>query len=223
VTSEKEKKREMADNIYFNCNLFMELLDRHTLLQQKFSKVNEELFNDMGGSFALATHQLAASPVTAESAQALMMCWSAIRTLKQEQTLLAESADRIISYLVQMKPAASASFEFVQPAQPVQPPAIPEKPKRAKRTYAPRKPAASAAKKQKMMQDQQQQQQAEEFLKERDARARDDLKQILEHLEIVKADSDEKKEEEERGEEAVAPKTNFYFDPDQDGSQVPDW
>jgi hypothetical protein len=100
----------MANNVYFNCNLFMELLDRHAQLQQKFSRTNEELFNEMGSLFAAATHQLASSPLTVELAQALMMCWNAIRTFRQEQQLLADCADQIIAYLAQMKPSSSFSF-----------------------------------------------------------------------------------------------------------------
>jgi hypothetical protein len=200
----------MADNVYFNCNLFMELLDRHAQLQQKFSRTNEELFNDMGSSFAAATQQLASSPLTMESAQALMMCWNAIRTFRQEQQLLADCADRIIAYLAQMKP--SSSFSFVQP-QPVQ-----EKPKRgggkekAKRSYTPR----GAAK-------QQQQKMAQDFLKEEEKLAKEDLRQLVEHLNAERVSPPPENEGQQANGDPASPKAQFVFDADQDGSQVPDW
>ena len=185
----------------------MELLDRHAQLQQKFSKTNEEVFHEMGSSFAEATQQLASSPLTVESAQALMMCWNAIRTFRQEQQLLADCADRIIAYLAQMKPS---TCNFVPP-QPVG-----EKPKRgggkekAKRLY---KPRSSAKKEQKM---------AEEFLKEEEKQAKIDLKQIMEHLNSEQVSPPEKKEQQPI--EELAPQVPPYvFDVDRDGSQVPDW
>jgi hypothetical protein len=196
----------MADNIYFNCNLFMELLDRHAQLQQKFSRTNEELFNEMGSSFAAATHQLASSPLTAESAQALMMCWNAIRTFRQEQQLLAECADQIIAYLAQTKPS---TFNFARPL-PVQ-----EKPKRgggkekAKRSYTSRKSAK------------QQQKMAEAFLKEEEEQTKNDLKQIMEHLNTEQVPPPEKEEQQTIAD--AAPRAQFVFDADRDGSQVPDW
>jgi hypothetical protein len=214
----------MAENIYFNCNLFMELLDCHNELQKKFARTNEEVFHEMASSFAEATHQLASSPLTADSAQALMMCWNAIRTFRQEQQLLVDCADRIVAYLAQMKPAA--------PQQPVQE----AKPKRAaagggsrggkgekaKRSYAPR----GAAKKQQ--QQQQQQPMPEALLKEteEEKRAKDDFQRIVESLlqPLPPSPPPPPSGGNEQEPEAVpASQVNSVFDPDRDGTQVPDW
>jgi hypothetical protein len=208
-TSTTTPQQEMADNIYFNCNLFMDLLDRHAQLQQKFSRTNEEMFHEMGSSFAAATHQLASSPLTAESAQALMMCWNAIRTFRQEQQLLADCADRIIAYLAQMKPstASSSSFHFLSPQS------IPEKPKRgggkekAKRLYTPRNSG-----KQSKSTDQQE---AEAVLQDLDNRAKDDLQQLVEQLDVA---------QQADGQTAALMTTSKApFSIDLDGSQIPDW
>jgi hypothetical protein len=204
----------MTDNIYFNCNLFMELLDQHVQLQQKFSSANEEIFNGLGGSFATATHKLASNPVTMESAQALMMCWSAIRTLRQEQRLLSECADRLISYLAQTRSMTPESINFAVPQEKQKRGGGKE---RVKRAYTPRKSAkqqAAAAAAAAATQEQEQQL-AESFLKETDRQTMNDLQQLLDHVQMEKAAAPEE-------DEAAAPK-NFYFDPEQDGSQQVNW
>jgi hypothetical protein len=199
-------QQEMADNIYFNCNLFMDLLDRHAQLQQKFSRTNEEMFHEMGSSFAAATHQLASSPLTAESAQALMMCWNAIRTFRQEQQLLADCADRIIAYLAQMKPSTGPSFQFLPP-QP-----IPAKPKRGGgKEKAKRMNSARNSGKRSKASDHQE---AEAVLQDLDNRAKDDLRQIMEHLEATQEDG-------QNGAAMTTSKAPFSID--LDGSQIPDW
>jgi hypothetical protein len=199
-------QQEMADNIYFNCNLFMDLLDRHAQLQQKFSRTNEEMFHEMGSSFAAATHQLASSPLTAESAQALMMCWNAIRTFRQEQQLLADCADRIIAYLAQMKPSTGPSFQFLPP-QP-----IPAKSKReGGKEKAKRMNSARNSGKRSKASDHQE---AEAVLQDLDNRAKDDLRQIMEHLEATQEDG-------QNGAAMTTSKAPFSID--LDGSQIPDW
>ena len=194
----------------------MDLLDRHAQLQQKFSKTNEEVFHELGSSFAAATHQLALSPLTADSAQALMMCWNAIRTFRQEQQMLADCADRIIAFLAQMKPSSATTFEFVMPQS------IPEKPKRgggkvkAKRSYTPRNSG-----KQSKSSDQQQ---AEAVLQDLDNRAKDDLQQIMDQMQQVQEDGLNIKEELTPDSAALTtPMTKAPFSIDLDGSQIPDW
>jgi hypothetical protein len=92
----------MAENAYFNCSLFIELCDQRSKIREKFSKVEEELFRHMEGAFSLATHKLASNPATMDSAQALMMCWNALKTMKEEQKLLALTLDKLITYSMEI-------------------------------------------------------------------------------------------------------------------------
>ena len=92
----------MVDHAYFNCSLFIELCDQRSKIREKFSKVEEELFRHMEGSFGVATHKLVSNPVTMDSAQALMMCWNALKTMKEEQKLLALTLDKLITYTMEL-------------------------------------------------------------------------------------------------------------------------
>lgn len=146
-TRKKQQEFPMAENAYFNCSLFIELCDQRSKIREKFSKVEEELFRHMEGAFSLATHKLASNPATMDSAQALMMCWNALKTMKEEQKLLALTLDKLITYSMEI-PTNWRMQNSLLSLRPLPPTQLDneEKPKSKRRSKPyvrkPKKPAA---------------------------------------------------------------------------------
>jgi hypothetical protein len=221
------------ENVYYNCSVFMELLDQQAKLRQKFSVAEKEIFNHMGGSFALGMHKLAACPATAESAQALMMCWNAIRTMKEEQEFLALTMDKFIAYMSITNAGVAAAA-----ASPCHAGGLPLMPAGKKKPYKPRKPKQPKQPKQPPSQQPQQPEKVDELQQilddlNKQPEKLEELQQILDDLHRVEetaaapaasaSGQEENIEDQDMTEKMPATGPLYYFEPEQLGSQQVDW